>query len=171
MPVPLFSVVLLMGVSGAGKTTVGRRLAERMGCEFHDGDDLHPTENISKMAAGTALCDDDRWPWLARVHNLILDHERVGNPAVIACSALKESYRRRLLEGTQGTRIVFLRARPAVLERRLRQRRGHFFDAALLSSQLAALEEPAAATIVVDAEADVESVVAAVLAALETSDE
>ena len=158
------SVVILMGVSGVGKTTVGRRLATLMGWEFHDGDDLHPPENIRKMAAGQALSDEDRIPWLERVHELILEHEHSGRNTVIACSALKDSYRRGLLEGTQSTRFIYLRGEPGLLENRLR-RRGHFFEPRLLSSQFAALEEPQNVPIV-DVGADTESVVTATLVAL-----
>lgn len=151
-------VVIVMGVSGAGKTTVGSRLAERLGCDFHDADDLHPEANLRKMAAGVPLCDADRAPWLDRVHQLIRDQERGLEPAVIACSALKAGYRRHLLSGTTRARIVYLRVAPTVLERRLRARRDHFFDPRLLASQLETLEEPANA-ITVDGSADIDLVV------------
>lgn len=158
-----------MGVSGAGKTTVGRELASRSGWDFVDSDDLHPLENVARMTAGVALTDRDRAPWLARVRRTIDDRERAGTSAVIACSALRESYRRVLLEGTRTTRLVYLRASRAILERRLAARRGHFFDRALLASQLATLEEPGDA-VAIDAEADVEAVVASVRAALGVTD-
>lgn len=168
-------VVILMGVSGAGKTAVGEILAQRLGWSFHDGDDLHPEPNIRKMSAGEPLTDADRRPWLESIRTLVDEHERSGRDAVVTCSALKESYRRRLLAGTRDTRLVYLRGTPALIEQRLRRRRGHFFDPRLLASQFAALEEPEAA-VVVDVDADLSAVVAAVQSALalpatETSDE
>lgn len=162
-------VIVLMGVSGAGKTTVGRRLADRLGWAFHDGDDAHPAANVRKMAAGTPLTDEDRRPWLGRIHRLIARHEEDRTSAVIACSALKRSYRRLLLEGTRETRVVYLRGRRELLERRLTRRTGHFFDPGLLASQLATLEEPRNA-VTVDAEGDLEQVTAAVADALGLGD-
>src|SRR5262245_16252749 len=93
-----------MGVSGAGKTTIGQRLAERLGCRFLDADDFHPPENVAKMAAGTPLTDEDRWPWLDRMNAQLRDH----GAAVLACSALKEAYRERLTAGLPESRIVHL---------------------------------------------------------------
>ena len=98
-------IVLVMGVSGSGKNTIGEPLAERLGWKFIDGDDYHPPENVKKMAAGIPLQDEDRWPWLDRL-NQLLRHEKY---AVLACSALKETYRRRLLAGVPGFAIVHLR--------------------------------------------------------------
>jgi gluconokinase len=158
-------VILLMGVSGAGKTAVGRRLAERLGWTFHDGDDLHPPANVRKMAAGQPLDDDDRRPWLDAIRAAIAAEEAGGRDAIFACSALKEAYRRRLTAGTRDVRIVYLRGAPALIEERLRNRRGHFFDARLLPSQLATLEEPADA-VVVDVGAALEVVVSRVIRAL-----
>lgn len=168
-------VVILMGVSGAGKTAVGKRLAARLGWPFRDGDDLHPVANVRKMSAGVPLTDADRRPWLETIHDLILSIEADGRSAVIACSALKEAYRRLLLDGTRETRLVYLRGDPELIESRLRQRRDHFFDADLLQSQFDALEEPRDA-IVVDVDAGLDSVTASTLAALglvrgETSEE
>lgn len=158
-------VVVLMGVSGVGKTTVGLRLAERLGWEFHDGDDLHPPENRVKMAAGVALTDEDRRPWLDRVRAAILDVEHRGASAVVACSALKDSYRRHLLEGARSTEIVHLHGEPALIATRIEERRDHFFDPALLTSQLETLEEPLG-VVTVDVDGDLESVVERVLVAL-----
>ncbi len=155
-------VVVVMGVSGAGKSTVGAHLAQRQGWPFQDADDLHPEANVNKMAHGEALTDEDRAPWLDRVHDLVVDHEARGEPLVVACSALKASYRRRLLAGTAHTRFVYLRVDPAALERRLRERRGHFFDPKLLASQLATLEEPGP-EVTVDGNASVEEVVEAIV--------
>jgi gluconokinase len=158
-------VVIVMGVSGAGKSTVGARLAERLEGRFYDADDLHPAVNVRKMAQGEPLTDRDRAPWLRRVHELILRCEEGDGVAVIACSALKESYRRQLLAGTAATRIVHLRVARDELERRLRARRDHFFDPALLASQLDTLEEPTDA-IAVHGGAAIEAVVAEVVARL-----
>lgn len=158
-------ILVVMGVSGAGKTTVGRRLAERLDWPFHDGDDLHPGENVRKMAAGEPLTDDDRMPWLERIRQLIQQHDRDGASAVLACSALKQSYRRYLGEGRDSVRFVFLRANRQVLERRLAARRGHFFDPALLASQLATLETPDRA-VTVDADRTVDEVVDTIVASL-----
>jgi gluconokinase len=158
-------VVILMGVSGAGKTAVGERLAQRLGWPFHDGDDLHPPANRRKMAAGQPLDDDDRRPWLLAIRELIGEHEASGRSAVVACSALKEAYRRLLLADTQATRIVYLRGTPELIAERLRGRRGHFFSSTLLPTQFAALEEPGDAA-VVDVDAELEVVVDRVVDAL-----
>lgn len=159
-------VILLMGVSGAGKTAVGVRLAERLGWAFHDGDDAHPAANVRKMAAGEPLTDEDRLPWLERIQRLVERHEEAGTSAVIACSALRESYRRLLLAGTRETRLVYLRASRPLLERRLSGRRGHFFDPRLLASQLATLEEPRDA-LTIDVDGDLDQVTSAVIDALD----
>jgi len=162
-------IVILMGVSGAGKTAVGERLAARLGWAFHDGDDFHPEANVRKMAAGEPLDDEDRRPWLAAIRELLAAHEREGTDAVVACSALKETYRSYLLSGSPSARIVYLRGTPALIEERLSRRRGHFFRADLLASQFASLEEPSSA-LVVDVDAELDVVVARVLAALDLSD-
>jgi gluconokinase len=158
-------IIVLMGVSGAGKTAVGELLAARVGWPFHDGDDFQPEANVRKMAAGQPLTEEDRRPWLAAVRERIEAYERSGGDAIFACSALKEEYRRYLLAGMRSVRMVYLRGTPSLIGERLRHRRGHFFPADLLASQLATLEEPRSAlTVDVDAELDV--VVARVLAAL-----
>jgi gluconokinase len=161
-------VILLMGVAGAGKSTVGARLAASLGCAFHDGDDLHPEANVRKMAAGLPLDDHDRAPWLTRIARLIREHEERREPAVVACSALKRAYRRTLLAGTSATCLVYLRVERPELEHRLRERPGHFFDPRLLPSQLATLEEPEEA-LTVDAAAPVDAVVAEILKSLKPS--
>lgn len=158
-------IVVLMGVAGSGKTTVGTRLGKRLGWTFVDADDLHPESNVRKMAVGAPLTDKDRLPWLRSVREVMDGHTDSGRPAVLACSALKSGYRRILLEGQADARLVYLRASPAVLERRLRERRGHFFDPSLLASQLETLEEPSDA-VIVDADREIEAVVHAVAAAL-----
>lgn len=160
-------IVLLMGVAGAGKTAVGARLAARLGWRFLDGDDLHPEANRRRMAAGEPLDDEDRRPWLAALGEVLARHERDGTNAIVACSALKESYRRELLAAAPSARWVYLRGDRALLEERLRRRQGHFFPVHLLSSQLATLEEPRRGTAaVVDVDAPLEGVVDRVVTAL-----
>jgi gluconokinase len=147
-------IVVLMGVAGAGKTTVGRLLAAALGCEFVDADDFHPPENVAKMRAGEPLTDDDRWPWLARLNAALCGRA----DAVVACSALKESYRRALMNGLADARLVYLRGARALIAPRLAARGGHFMNPALLDSQFAALEEPRNA-LVVDVDAAPEALV------------
>jgi gluconokinase len=140
-------VVVLMGVAGSGKSTIGQMLARALGADFHDGDDLHPPENRDKMRSGIPLSDDDRQPWLAAVCALIdkyenMDCEKTSVNAVVACSALKETYRATLIAGAKDVRLVYLKGSPELIAERLGARRGHFFDPALLRSQFDALEEP-----------------------------
>ncbi len=135
-------VVVLAGVSGSGKTTIGILLAQRLGCVFEDGDALHPVSNVVKMHAGIPLTDDDRWPWLQRVGSWIDQRIAAGAPGVIACSALKRSYRDYLRQGRPAVRMVLLNVDRDDLAARLAQRHGHFFPAALLKSQLGELELP-----------------------------
>ena len=135
-------IVVVAGVSASGKTTVGSLLAGRLGWPFTDADALHPAANIAKMRAGHPLTDADRRPWLATVGARIDGYAAAGESAVLACSALKRSYRDELLAGRPEARMVFLHASQEVLEARLRARHGHFFPAGLLESQLADLERP-----------------------------
>lgn len=141
-------LVLLMGVTASGKTTVGHLLRDRLGWPFYDGDDFHPPANIEKMAHGIPLTDEDRAPWLAKLHQLMADTEARGESAIIASSALKERYRRILGDGLRDLRIVYLKGDPAVLQERLDHRVGHFMPKTMLPSQMAALEEPADALVV-----------------------
>lgn len=136
------TVVVVMGVSGSGKTTVGKLIAARMGAAFEEGDDYHPPENVLKMRAGTPLDDTDRAPWLDRLSHEIEGWLAAGQKSVLACSALKESYREKLGGGRAGVVFVFLRGSPAVVGARLQTRRGHYMPAGLLDSQFEALEEP-----------------------------
>ena len=138
-------VLVVMGVSGCGKSTVGGLLAGRLGWDFGEGDALHPQENVDKMATGHPLTDADRWPWLVRVHDWMAEHVRAGRPGVITCSALKRGYRD-LLAGGISEHVVFvhLSGDREQLLARLRARQGHFMPAALLDTQLADLEPPAA---------------------------
>jgi gluconokinase len=135
-------IVLLSGVSGSGKTTVGDLLASRLGWPFIDGDSLHPAANIAKMRAGIPLTDEDRWPWLEAVAAVMDTRTAAGRSAVIACSALKRSYRDLLLAGRPAAHMVFLDVPHDVLAARLAARHGHFFRADLLDSQFADLETP-----------------------------
>lgn len=135
-------VVVISGVSGSGKTTVGRTLATDLGWAFHDADDLHSAENVARMRQGLPLDDAMREPWLLRVRAVIEDAIRNGTGAVVACSALKAKYRRILSEGLEPVRFVFLDAGRELLQHRLTSRAGHFAGPALIDSQLAALEPP-----------------------------
>ncbi|WP_428262436.1 gluconokinase [Haliangium sp.] len=158
-------VVIVMGVAGSGKSTVGRALAEALGWGFCDGDDLHSAESKAKMARGEALDDGDRGPWLARVRDRIEAALAEGRSLVIACSALRHEYRDRLGVGAGAIELVYLRADEALLRARLTARRGHFFPPALLASQLATLEAPTRA-LVVDAARPVHELVVELAAAL-----
>src|SRR5260370_473488 len=131
-------VLILMGVVGAGKTTVGTLLAHELGWRFADADDFHPPENIEKIRSGIPLADSDRTPWLAAMRNAILEWNVAGENVVLACSALKRSYRDELR--SRPVRLVFLKGNYALLLERLRARHGHFADEKILASQLATLE-------------------------------
>jgi gluconokinase len=135
-------IVIVIGVAGSGKTTVGRILAARLGYEFHDADDLHPASNREKMHRGTPLSNADRWPWLNAVRELLEQCLAEGRSAVVACSALKQAYRDWLTIDPARIRFVYLKGPRELLARRLSQRAGHFFDPRLLQSQLDTLEEP-----------------------------
>ena len=134
--------VIVMGVAGSGKTTVGELLAQRLRWNFFDADAFHPTENITKMANGTPLNDADRAPWLAALHALISASLEENRPAVLACSALKESYRQQLLEGNEGVLIVYLKGSYDLIWSRIAQRKDHYMKPQMLRSQFEALEEP-----------------------------
>jgi len=140
-------VVVLMGVCGCGKTTVGRMLAGELGWPFLDADDFHPEANVAKMRAGTALTDDDRWPWLDRLAAEMAAINGRGAHAVLACSALKQAYRDRLARAGD-VRFVYMKGDRATIAPRLAARPGHYMPASLLDSQLATLEEPVGATVV-----------------------
>ena len=135
-------IVILMGVTGCGKTTVGALLAEQCGWDFHDADDFHPAENVAKMKSGAPLTDEDRWPWLERLHAFLLDSERQGKSLVLACSALKQAYRDRLARGCAAARFVFLDGDKEMIRARLLARKGHYMNPTLLDSQFAILERP-----------------------------
>jgi gluconokinase len=135
-------IVVVAGVAGSGKTTVGQLLARRLGCEFADGDSFHPPANVAKMNAGVPLTDDDRWPWLRAIVAWMDERAAAGESAVVACSALKRRYRELLLSGSAHPRMVFLVVPHDADTARLTGRRGHFFPAQLLDSQFADLELP-----------------------------
>ena len=134
--------VILMGVAGSGKTTVGILLAKRLQCPFYDGDDFHPPANVTKMAAGTPLTDDDRAGWLAALAEVIRAGLAGGENGVVACSALKESYRDVLCVDAAKVKFIYLKGSYEVILQRM-QSRQHFMKPAMLQSQFAALEEPA----------------------------
>jgi gluconokinase len=160
-------IVALMGVSGCGKTTIGRLLAQRLGCDFIDADDFHPPANVAKMAAGVPLEDADRWPWLARLNEELRRREARAERTVLACSALKQAYRDRLMAGLARCELVYLRASAEVLRERLAGRRHRYMPASLLASQLATLEPPAGAT-EIDAAQPPERCAALIAAALDS---
>jgi carbohydrate kinase (thermoresistant glucokinase family) len=135
-------IVVLAGVAGSGKTAVGRALADQLGWAFEDADALHSPADIAKMHSGVPLTDADRWPWLEAVAAWLDARIAAGTPAVVACSVLKRSYRDLLYRGRPAVQIVMLQADAATLTARLIARRGHFFPAKLLQSQLSDLEMP-----------------------------
>ncbi len=141
-------ILVIMGVSGAGKTTVGQLLAEQLDWPFFDADDFHPAENIAKMSDGIPLADADRLPWLQNLRDEMRAHHAAGNNAILACSALKESYRRTLAEIGDFVQFVYLKGDPEIIRDRLSSRTGHFMKENLLATQFAALEEPAGGLIV-----------------------
>jgi gluconokinase len=140
-PIPP-TVIILMGVAGSGKTTVGKRLAESIKCQFIDADDFHPKTNIDKMSRGIPLNDEDRQPWLESMQVNIQLWLMSATRTVLACSALKESYRKQLMLDPNRMAIVFLQADEAILQARLTDRKYHFMKAEMLKSQLETLEEP-----------------------------
>jgi gluconokinase len=165
---PPTDILVVMGVSGAGKTTLAAALARALGVAFLDADDLHPPANRAKMAAGHPLDDADRAPWLAAVAEALAGWVASGQGGVTACSALKRAYRDRLRAGAPDLVVVYLEAAPELIETRVAGRRGHFFPTALVASQFAVLEPPAAdePTIRVDAALPTAEAVAQVSAAL-----
>jgi gluconokinase len=159
-------LVILMGVAGSGKTTVGRLLASKLGWRFYEGDDFHPRANIDKMQRGMPLTDDDRWPWLQALRDVIDTCLVQGTSAVMACSALKQTYRDYLIHGRDEVKLVYLKGSYDLLSQRLAQRQGHFMPKELLASQFATLEEPQQG-LIVDVSNAPETLVAVIRQALQ----
>lgn len=141
-------VIILMGVSGSGKTTVGELLARDTGWYFYDADDFHPKANIDKMRQGIPLTDADREPWLDTLHQLLQENIRKGQSVILACSALKRSYREYLLRDNKDAHIIYLKGEYDLIQKRLEERQGHYMKANLLTSQFNTLEEPENALII-----------------------
>lgn len=137
-------LLIVMGVSGSGKTTIATRLADRLGYRFAEGDDFHPRANVEKMSRDEPLTDADRAPWLAAIHAFSVERLAAGERLVVTCSALRRRYRDTLMSGIADGRIVYLHGTHEVIAARLAARKGHFFPADLLTSQFATLEEPTA---------------------------
>ena len=137
-------VIVLMGVSGCGKSTMGAALSQALDWPFRDADSFHPPANIAKMSQGLPLDDDDRAPWLQAIAQWIDARCEQGEPGIVSCSALKRAYRQRIVGARDRVRLVYLRGDMALIGRRLQARRGHFMPATLLESQFATLEEPQA---------------------------
>ncbi|CFQ46151.1 gluconokinase [Yersinia bercovieri] len=162
--------IIVMGVSGSGKTTVGEAVARQIDAKFIDGDDLHPRANIQKMGSGHPLNDEDRMPWLERLSDAAYSLNHKNETGIIVCSALKRRYRDRLREGNQGMVFLYLKGSFDVIMERLKARSGHFMPTDLLKSQFEALEEPGAEepdVVCVDIDADIDEVVRRCVSALE----
>jgi gluconokinase len=162
---PLPRALIVMGVSGSGKSTIAAALADKLGWRFADGDQFHPPENVAKMSAGQPLDDADRWPWLQAIADEIDRVIASGGQIVIACSALKRAYRDLLVHGRDDVRLVHLDGSEALIAARLSQRRDHFMPPGLLASQLATLQPPAPEerVLVVSIDRSVASIVAAII--------
>lgn len=162
-------VVVLIGVSGSGKTTVGQALAEALGWAFEDADDYHDASSIRKISRGQPLTDADRRPWLERLGALVRDRAESGPPTVLACSALKASYRNNLEVARPDVEVAWLDVPRDDLERRLRSRQGHFAGADLLESQLETFEAPGGDVVRLDGRRSIERLVTDALHALEVA--
>ena len=160
------TVLVVMGVSGAGKSTVAVVLADKLGWPLQEGDALHPPANVAKMSAGTPLTDEDRWPWLAVIAGVIDQWRAEGRSGIVTCSALRRAYRDILIGPRREVRLVYLRGAKPLIAARLAARRGHFMPPALLDSQFAALEEPGAdeRPIAVDISNEADAIAAAIIA-------
>lgn len=160
-------VIILFGVTGAGKTTIGQLLAKELGWKFYDADAFHSPDNVEKMRQGISLSDEDRRPWLEYLRKAISEWVRRGENVVLACSALKESYRQYLKVG-YAVRFVFLKGDPALIAARLKKRPDHFMNPILLDRQFDTLEEPAGDAVVVDVDKHPDEIVEAIRTALKT---
>ncbi|MGJ5074748.1 gluconokinase [Bradyrhizobium oligotrophicum] len=134
--------LIIMGVSGSGKSTIGQALGQRLGWRFEDGDSFHPPANVAKMSAGHPLTDEDRWPWLHAIATEIAQCRSAGQHIIIACSALKKAYRDILVGGRDDVRMVYLQGTQELIGERMKHRAGHFMPPGLLTSQFATLEPP-----------------------------
>jgi gluconokinase len=166
--IPATTSIVVMGVSGSGKTSAAQEITRQLGWTYIEGDDLHPPANVAKMAAGHPLDDDDRWPWLRRIAEVIGEHEAAGTSIIVTCSALKRVYRDLLRNGHPSVWFAHVDVPRGVLEQRLTARKGHYMPPSLLDSQLATLErlgedEPGA---VIDGDAPLSDTVAELLADL-----
>jgi gluconokinase len=155
-------VLVVMGVTSSGKTTVAKTLAERRGWAFQEGDSLHPEANVAKMATGTPLTDEDRWPWLDRVAAWIDEKRRAGQSGVITCSMLKRAYRDKVVGGKDDVRVMFLKGDKQVIADRMAKRKGHYMPTSLLDSQIDTLEPPTPdeRPLVVDIEGSIDQMIA-----------
>src|SRR6476620_4119567 len=170
---PAPAVVIVMGVSGCGKSTIGALLASRLRWEFEDADWFHPASNVDKMHSGIPLTDQDRWPWLHAVANWIDKTRRAGGHGVVACSALKRSYRNILIGDRADVRLIYLKGDETLIARRIATRHEHFMPRSLLHSQFEALEEPGAEEnpVVISIKPEPREIVAQILSALRLSGE
>jgi carbohydrate kinase (thermoresistant glucokinase family) len=137
-----FAVLIVMGVSGCGKTTIAELLSCELGWEYRDGDEFHPKSNVEKMHSGTPLTDDDRWPWLKAIAAWIDNKRQAGEHAIVTCSALKKSYRDILIGPRKDVGLIYLKGTEDLIAERLSKRHGHFMPKALLRSQFQTLQEP-----------------------------
>jgi gluconokinase len=165
---PRTSTIVVMGISGAGKSTVAAELVARLGWDFAEGDDFHPPANVEKMRSGHPLDDGDRWPWLRRLAAWVGEHEAAGRNAVVTCSALKRGYRDLLRDGHPSVWFAHVRAEPELIRDRVEHRTGHYMPPSLLGSQLATLEplEPGEPGVVVSGVAPPAEVADQILTAL-----
>lgn len=159
------SAIIVMGVSGSGKTTIAEALAIKLGFACEDGDTYHPASNVAKMHSGIPLTDEDRWPWLHAIAQAIDRKAEAGTPVVIACSALKRAYREILVHGRDDVRIVYLKGSRDLIAKRLALRTDHFMPASLLDSQFATIEEPLPTEhiIIVDIDGTVDEIVTQII--------
>jgi len=159
-------IILLMGVAGSGKTTVGELLAGQLEWPFHDADDFHPQENVEKMAKGIPLTDQDRLPWLERLNGLLRNASQLNSNIVLACSALKNSYREVICADVPDLRIVYLKGDYRLIERRMLERKNHYMKHGMLRSQLDALEEPTG-VLTIDITEDIPTIVKEIRSSLD----